>query len=288
MVPIFTGRGRDFAVGADDPDDLLATRAFRHGRDWHQDAVAEDARAAIGHRHGGGHAGQRADALGSFGSGANFERPRRGVGDLGDLADFDGKLQARRAAELGKHFDDVGPLDVGGHHRFGDVDDDFDFVDILKADDGLLRAHVLPLLDEPLGDHAVVGSDERRVLQLDIGFDDAAFKPADLALLREDVFLAADGAFLGELDRGFVFFDGDAVGGFDELVFGAGDGAVLHEPRGAVELGLGVGQSGRGLPHLRFAAEAFFGAFAGASAASVARARSSWPCSEVSRAWNSS
>ena len=79
---------------------------------------------------------------------------------------------------------------------------------------------------------------------------------------------------------------GDAVGGFDELVLGAGNGAVLHEPCGTVELGLGVGESGRGLSDLRFAAEAPFGAFARLQ--SVARARLSWPCSEVSRAWNSS
>ena len=84
---------RDFAIGTDDPDNLLAAVSLGDGRDRHQDAIAEDARPAVGHRHGGRHAGQRADAVRDLHGGADFEGLRRRVGDLSDLANSDRELQ---------------------------------------------------------------------------------------------------------------------------------------------------------------------------------------------------
>ena len=90
-------------------------------------------------------------------------------------------------------------LDVGGHHRLGHVDDDFDLRRRLEsARPAAWRGTFCPSSTNRSAITPSYGATSVVSLELNVGFDDAAFEPADLALLGEDVFLAADRALLGE------------------------------------------------------------------------------------------
>ena len=172
-----------------------------------------------------------------------------------------GNCKSGRAAERRDHLHDVGRADVGDHDRLRHVHDDVDLVDVLELHDRLLRPDVLPLLDEPLGDHAVVGRAQRGILELDVRFDHAAFEPANLGLLGLDVLLAGNGSLLEDLEGGLVIFLGHAVGGFSALEIGARDGIRAHQPRVALKFRPGVREPRLGRPHLRFPAQPLLGSF---------------------------
>ena len=127
---------------------------------------------------------------------ADRECLRNRVCSLRDLFDMDWKLESGCRVEAREHLHDVGRAQVGGHDGLRDIYGDIDLVNVLKNYHALVRADVLPLFNKPLGDNAVVGCAQSRVLELEIRLNHLAFETTDLGLLGEDDFLARDGPLL--------------------------------------------------------------------------------------------
>ena len=177
---------------------------------------------------------------------------------MGDFANLDGELDARCGGELRDQMDDVGGAQVGGHHRFGYIDDDFDFVGILKLYDPFVRFDILIEFDESLGDHAIEGGEQRRITELNIRFDDAGFQPTYFSLLRGDVFLTGGDSLFEQLNRGLVIFRRDLKIGPNALVLDSGNRVTRHQSGSTAILRSRVGHFSRCRSHRPFESQALF------------------------------
>ena len=155
--------------------------------------------------------------------GADIEGLRHRVGALGDLAHLHGKAAAGCGAEIRGEPGDVGGAQGRGHDRLGDIDGDFDFLDVLEFHHRLFGADALALFDKAPGDDSRVGCGEGGVGQLDAGFDHARFESGDFGLLGEDVFLASGQALIERGAGGLAIFQGDPERGVGTVEFETGN-----------------------------------------------------------------
>ncbi len=140
---------------------------------------------------------------------------------------------------------------------------DIELLDVLKLHHRLFGLHVLVRLDKPPGDHAVVGSPQRRVAKLDIGLRHPSLEAANRRFLSFDILIAPHGPFLDQLQRRFVIFLRHPVVGFRQVELRPRDGISLQQPGVPLVFGPGVLHAGSGRSHLRFAAHSLFDSLAG-------------------------
>jgi hypothetical protein len=130
---------------------------------------------------------------------------------LGDLSEAHRKLPAGHGAKFRDTLLNGGRAAVGSHERLRHIHDDVDFVIVLEPNRRGVGHDVLTLIDEPLGDDAVVRSAQRAVSELKLRFHKAAFEPTNRGLL------------------GALIFLGDVIRGFSLIVVRARDGTGIDE-----------------------------------------------------------
>ena len=128
----------------------------------------------------------------------------------------------------------------------------------MESHDRVLRSYVLTLFDKSLSDHAIERCGERTVVDLNVGFHDATFEPANLGFLGEDIFFAADHTFFNELLSGCEFFNCNLILRFGQLKFRTRNRTPRHERRQTISFGSNIGESRLRGTHLRFPPQAFF------------------------------
>ena len=147
---------------------MFAAGSFRHCFDRNQGSWTKDRGTTIRDGDIGAHPGQHAQVRGRFHRDTNVECLSDRIGDLCHFPDPDGERQTRRCAQFRCHVYDLRQANLGRHHRFGDVHGNVDLIDVLKLDDAITNGDVLSLIHKTLGNHTVIGCQERRILELDL------------------------------------------------------------------------------------------------------------------------
>jgi hypothetical protein len=239
-------------IWPNDPSDRSPARWRHEGRNRNQQSVPENAGPAKSHRDGGGHAGQDLNVLWRLHRGADTERLRRRISFLSDFPYGHGKLHAWGSADLGDHLQDIRCANVSYHDGLWYVDGNFEFLDILKPDYRFHGANILPLLDQSLGDDAIVWGAQRAIIQLEFRFDHTPFESAHLASPRLDVFFPTHGPNFEFLASGQFFLLGHPVGGLRSIRLDAGERSGLRKTRRAFGLGPRINKSGFRRAQVRF------------------------------------